>query len=431
MTQHLKYSRRASARRAPRRKENAERTPCAIAAALSQEKAASSQGRTRGDGSPHRPHRPAAAGPQRRAAGTRGAERNRSADRPAPTAPQRRSHPRGAHTKAPALRPAPRTMAFTWSAQTSAVPTQGSGAANGRREKTKGSREPLRPRTKGRGSGPGRPRDPSAGPEGQRAAAPGPARPGPARRLRSGRKWPPPLGAVRAARTRGLCVPDPRHGAAPAPAAPNPAAIPPPSAAPREREMPRPGPPPHLCSAAHRRAPQLAPPAGFSAPRRSAPRPPRAFSATPTPPPPSRRRLEPRPRRRRTPRAHWFPHTSVRRRSLAHWPSARPLRGHGHSNLRTLPSKPRLLASPRPAALIGRSAPSSPLTGRSPRPSRRASPRAAARPAGGAARSRLCSGRCARCRSAGRARASPSGEPGPGGWRPRGEQRRRCGEPSE
>lgn len=177
MTQHLKYSRRASARRAPRRKENAERTPCAIAAALSQEKAASSQGRTRGDGSPHRPHRPAAAGPQRRAAGTRGAERNRSADRPAPTAPQRRSHPRGAHTKAPALRPAPRTMAFTWSAQTSAVPTQGSGAANGRREKTKGSREPLRPRTKGRGSGPGRPRDPSAGPEGQRAAAPGPARP--------------------------------------------------------------------------------------------------------------------------------------------------------------------------------------------------------------------------------------------------------------
>ena len=67
-------------------------------------------------------------------------------------------------------------------------------------------------------------------------------------------------------------MPDPRHGAAPAPAAPNPAAIPPPSAAPREREMPRPGPPPHLCSAAHRRAPQLAPPAGFSAPRRSAPR---------------------------------------------------------------------------------------------------------------------------------------------------------------
>lgn len=296
-------------------------------------------------------------------------------------------------------------------------------------KKRRDRENPSGPEQKGAGRGRAVPGTPRQGPKdkGQRP----PARPGPARRLRSGRKWPPPLGAVRAARTRGLCVPDPRHGAAPAPAAPNPAAIPPPSAAPREREMPRPGPPPHLCSAAHRRAPQLAPPAGFSAPRRSAPRPPRAFSATPTPPPPSRRRLEPRPRRRRTPRAHWFPHTSVRRRSLAHWPSARPLRGHGHSNLRTLPSKPRLLASPRPAALIGRSAPSSPLTGRSPRPSRRASPRAAARPAGGAARSRRCSGRCARCRSAGRARASPSGEPGPGGWRPRGEQRRRCGEPSE
>lgn len=82
--------------------------------------------------------------------------------------------------------------------------------------------------------------------------------------------------------------------------------------------------------------------------RRSAPSPPRSFSATPSPPPPARRRRRARPRLRRPPPSHWETATSVRHRAPAYWTAARPLCSHGHSNLRTLPSKPRLPPSPRP-----------------------------------------------------------------------------------
>lgn len=172
---------------------------------------------------------------------------------------------------------------------------------------------------------------------------------------RDGRRG--PHKGVFVCRARRPAPPPPRAGPAARPrrAHPTPPA---PQPSPPRGARGRRSPPPHLCSArpppcpgarAARPAPQHS--------RRSAPRPPRSFSATQSPPPPARRRRRPRPRRRRPPPSHWATATSVRRRALAHWPAARPLSSHGHSNLHTLPSKPRLSASPRPLSAHWRAPP--------------------------------------------------------------------------